>query len=277
MKYIQSKQIDGEPVNLFYEDWGNGKPVVFIHGWPLDHQMWEYQTRVLTENGLRCISYDRRGFGQSDKPWNGYDYSTLASDLKALLDQLDLEDVTLVGFSMGGGEVVRYMSKYGGARVSKIVLISSIAPFMMQTSDHPDGVPQEKLEEIVTNLRDNRIDFLSQFGKQFFGVGLLNHPVSEEMLNWNLMIAMQATAKATIQCAVIFGMTDLRPEMKAINVPALVIHGDSDQTVPPKATGEQAAKMISNSKYLVYEGAPHGLYFTDRDKLNEDLMEFINS
>lgn len=276
MNFINSKNSDGTSVNLYYEDWGTGNPVVFIHGWPLDHQMWEHQMRVLPEMGLRCIAYDRRGFGRSDKPFSGYDYDTFADDLKAVLDQLDLQNVTLVGFSMGGGEVVRYFSRHGGNRVSKIVLVSSIVPFTLKTDDNPDGVPQEALHEIIMNIQEDRPAFLTGFSKAFYGVSVISHQVSQAMLDWNLMVAMQASPIATVECVHAFGETDFRTEMHTINVPALVIHGNSDKIVPIEATGDKAARLIRDAKYIVYEDAPHGLFITDKEQLNADLLEFID-
>ncbi|MFD2163394.1 alpha/beta fold hydrolase [Paradesertivirga mongoliensis] len=276
MKFITSQNADGTPLNLYYEDWGSGNPVVFIHGWPLDHQMWEHQMRVLPEMGLRCIAYDRRGFGKSDKPWNGYDYDTFADDLKAVLDQLELENVTLVGFSMGGGEVVRYFSRHGGARVSKVILLASIVPYTLKTEDNPDGVPLEAFHEMISNIQEDRASFLSGFSKMFYGVNLISHQVSQAMLDWNLMLAMQASPKATIDCVHAFGETDFRTEMHTVNVPTLIIHGDSDKIVPIEPTGEQAARLISGAKYIVYEDAPHGLFLTNREELNQDLLEFIS-
>ncbi|QDW24390.1 alpha/beta hydrolase [Pedobacter sp. KBS0701] len=272
MKFITSKAQDGSEVNIHYQDLGSGRPVVLIHGWPLDHQMWDYQVAALTDAGYRCITYDRRGFGKSDKPLAGYDYDTLADDLKAVIDELGIENAVLVGFSMGGGEVVKYFSRHGGKGVSKAVLISSIAPFMLQTDDNPDGVPQEKIDEIAAGIQADRAGFLGGFGKQFYGVGLLNKPVSNEILTNDLVVAMQATLKSTLGCAKAFSSTDLRGDISSINVPTLVIHGDEDQTVPIKATGEQAAAMIPGSKYIVYQGEPHGLFITSKDQLNADLI-----
>lgn len=276
MKFITSQNADGTPVNLYYEDWGTGNPVVFIHGWPLDHQMWEHQMRVLPEMGLRCIAYDRRGFGKSDKPWTGYDYDTFADDLKAVLDHLELENVTLVGFSMGGGEVIRYFSRHGGARVSKVILLASIVPYTLKTEDNPEGVPLEVFHEMINNIQEDRASFLSGFSKMFYGVNLISHQVSQAMLDWNLMLAMQASPKATIDCVHAFGETDFRTEMHTVNVPTLIIHGDSDKIVPIEPTGEQAARLIQGAKYVVYEDAPHGLFLTNREELNQDLLEFIS-
>lgn len=300
MPYIQTNDNRfGEPVNLFYQDWsatstgqttsagasvrntsipgmvGLQPTVVLIHGWPLSHEMWEYQMTELPKQGIRCIAYDRRGFGKSSKPWGGYDYDTLADDLNALLEELDLQDVTLVGFSMGGGEVVRYFSKYGGARVSKAVLISAVTPFMLKTDDNPDGVPQEVFDEMMKNMKDDRIKFLDDFGKQFFGVNLVNRPVSTPLLEYYRMLASLASPVATQECAKSFSSTDFREDMSAVNVPTLIIHGDSDKTVPIEPTGEQSAQMILNSQYKIYEGEPHGLFYTQKEQLNRDLIDFV--
>jgi len=275
MPFIQSAQNNQEPVKIYYEDLGKGKPVVFIHGWPLSGSMWEYQVTQLSQKGLRCIVYDRRGFGRSDRPFAGYDYVSLAGDLKALLDELNLSDVTLVGFSMGGGEIAKYFSRYGSERISKVVLVSAVVPYMLKTSDNPDGVPQEAFDEMGKAMSEDRPTFLEGFNKDFYGVGLINHPVSEAYLNSALNKAMDASPIATIECAKSFSSTDFRQDVVKINVPTLIIHGDADKTVPIKATGEQSAKLISGSVLKVYEGAPHGLWFTEKERLNQDLLEFI--
>ena len=275
MPFINSIQNNQEPVKIYYEDLGRGKPVVFIHGWPLSGSMWEYQLTQLPQQGLRCIVYDRRGFGKSDRPFSGYDYDTLAGDLKSLLDELDLSDVTLVGFSMGGGEIAKYFSLYDGARVLKVVLVSAVVPYMLQTDSNPDGVPQEIFDTMLKGMVDDRPSFLESFNKDFYGAGLLNHPVSEAYLNSALNKAMDASPIATIECAKSFSSTDFRQDVLKINVPTLIIHGDEDKTVPIKATGAQAAKLISGSVFKVYEGAPHGLWFTEKERLNQDLVDFI--
>ncbi len=275
MPYINSIQNNTEPVKIYYEDLGKGKPVVFIHGWPLSGAMWEYQVTQLPKQGLRCIVYDRRGFGKSDRPFTGYDYDTLAGDLKSLLDELNLDNVTLVGFSMGGGEIAKYFWLYGGARVSKVVLISAVVPYMLQTVNNPDGVPQEIFDTMLKGMMDDRPSFLESFNKDFYGQSLLSHPVSEAYLNSSLNKAMDASPIATIECAKSFSSTDFRQDVLKINVPTLIIHGDEDKTVPIKATGEASAKLISGSVFKVYEGAPHGLWFTEKEKLNQDLIDFI--
>lgn len=275
MPFIKSSRFESDPVNIYYEDYGNGKPVVFIHGWPLSGSMWEYQITQLSRQGFRCIAYDRRGFGKSERPFTGFDYDTLASDLKALLDQLDLHNVTLVGFSMGGGEIARYFSMYGGARVNKVVLVSAVVPYMLKTDDNPDGVPQEVFDEMTEKMIADRPAFLEGFNKDFYGVGVLNKPVTEAYLTNALIKGMDASPIATLECAKSFSSTDFRKDIVNINVPTLVIHGSDDKTVPIKATGQQSAAMIKDAVFKVYDGAPHGLWFTDKDQLNKDLIDFI--
>jgi non-heme chloroperoxidase len=264
-----------DKTTLFYNDWGSGPPVVLIHGWPLDSDMWEYQSTFLASQGLRVVAYDRRGFGRSSQPWTGYDYDTLADDLKAVMDGLGLEGATLVGFSMGGGEVARYMSRHNGARVAKAVLVGAVTPYLMQAPDNPDGVPRSVFDGIIEGLQKDRPHFLAAFGKQFFGAGLLNFTVTAEILQWSLMMAMLGSPKATQDCVRALSETDFRQDMAAFRVPTLVIHGDGDATVPPDKSGRVAAKMIPGAELLEYSGAPHGLFFTEKDRLNQDLLAFI--
>jgi len=278
MPYIKSVQDSvSEPVNIYYEDTIKGRPVVFIHGWPLSHDMWEYQFNELPKYGIRCIAYDRRGFGKSGKPWNGYDYDTLAGDLKIVLDELDLEDVTLVGFSMGGGEVVRYISKYGEDRISKIVLLSAVTPFMLKADDNPNGIPQETFDDFIYQTKNDRPDFLSAFGKLFYGVNIINKPVSQAMLDWTLKLALNGSPKATVECIKSFSATDFREDLKKITVPTLIIHGDSDKIVPIDMSGSRTAYLIPGAKYKIYAGAPHGLFITEKEMLNNDLITFIEN
>ncbi len=275
MKKIEINNGNDEKINLSYNDYGKGKPVVLIHGWPLSKEMWEYQLNDLVDAGFRVIKYDRRGFGKSDKPWTGYDYDTLASDLNEIITGLNLEDVTLVGFSMGGGEVVRYFSNYNSNKVSKAILISSVVPGMLKSDENPDGVPTKMFEGMMTSLKDDRIGFLEEFGKAFFGIGLVNHPVSAPLMQYYLNLESHASAKATQECMSSFAYTDFTSDLDKINVPTLIIHGTSDKTVPIDATSVRAAKMIVNNTFIKYDGAPHGLFYTHKDKLNKDLIEFI--
>lgn len=252
MASISSVQANGEVVKIHYQDLGKGKTVVFIHGWPLDGTMWEYQLTQLPQQGLRCIAYDRRGFGHSDKPFAPYDYNTLAGDLKALLDELDLQEVTLVGFSMGGGEIAKYFSLFGGARVTKVVLISAVVPYMLKTEDNPEGVPSEVFDGMIKKMTDDRPAFLESFNKDFFGVSMMNHPVSDALLQHSSNVAMNASPIATIECAKSFSSTDFREDVVKINVPTLIIHGDADQTVPIAPTGNRSANLIPGAKYIIY-------------------------
>ncbi len=266
-----------QAVELFYQDIGSGKPVVLIHGWPLDHSSWAYQIAALTQQGHRVIAYDRRGFGKSSQPSTGYDYDTLADDLKALLDQLDVQNATLVGFSMGGGEVARYMSRHAGAHVSRVAFVSAVTPFLLKRDDNEDGVDRSVFDGMVEGIEKDRPDFLSDFGKQFYGVGLLSHPVTEATLQWSLNMALPASHQATVACARAFSETDFRSDLKTISVPTLIIHGDKDQTVPLKVSGARTAEALPHATYVVYEGAPHGLNITEKDRLSADLGDFARA
>ncbi len=271
MPFVQTS----DETQIFYNDWGTGKPVILIHGWPLDGDMWEYQWPVLAEQGHRVIAYDRRGFGRSSQPYYGYDYDTFADDLQTLIETLDLRDVSLVGFSMGGGEVARYIGNYGTDRLSKVALVSAVTPYMLKSDDNPDGVDLSVFDDMVAKLRADRPAFLSTFGKQFFGAGLLNFSVSNELLQWTSNVAMLASPKATIDCVRAFSQTDFRSDMAKFDLPTLIIHGESDDTVPIKVAGEQAAALVPAATFKRYEGAPHGLFFTDKDRLNADLLSFL--
>ena len=278
MKFITTKDANtGEEIKLSYCDYGRGNPVVLIHGWPLSKEMWEYQLGDLINAGLRVVKYDRRGFGKSSKPWDGYDYDTFADDLKAVMDELDLRNATLVGFSMGGGEVVRYLNRYGTDRVSKIVLISAVTPYMVKTNDNQDGVDESVFADMMEQMKEDRINFLDEFGKKFFGVTLVNKPVSTPLLEYYRMLASFASARSTQQAAIAFAQTDFRRDVEAVSVPTLIIHGDGDKTVPIKNSSDRTSEMIKGSQYLVYDGAPHGLFYTDRERLNMDLINFITS
>ncbi|NJC25270.1 alpha/beta fold hydrolase [Neolewinella antarctica] len=263
------------PADIHYEDYGSGKPVILIHGWPLSLRAWEPQIPALVEAGHRVISYSRRGFGVSSAPWSGYDYTTLASDLRALILKLDLQDVTLVGFSMGGGEVVRYFTEYGADRISKAALISSIIPLVLKKDDNPDGVPQSELDGIMTALKTDRVGFLKTFVKNFYNYKLLNHDVSEGQLEYDWSIAAYASPRATLETAKSWGTTDFRSECKNVTVPTLIVHGTSDNIVPKATAGDQAAELIPNNTYKTIDGAPHGLNVTHKDELNKILIDFL--
>jgi len=266
----------GKDVELHYCDYGQGDPIVLIHGWPLAAASWEYQLAELPLHGKRVVAYDRRGFGQSSKPWDGYDYDTLASDLNAILTELNLQNVTLVGFSMGGGEVARYMSRYNGARVARAIFVSAVTPYLLKTDDNPDGVDKSTFDDIIENLGKDRPDFLASFGKKFYGVGLMSHPVSQATLDWSQNMALMASPRATTACAKAWSETDFRADLATIKVPTLFIHGSSDETVPLANSAEQAVKHVPNAKLVVYDGEPHGLNVTAKDRLNRDILTFVN-
>ena len=260
---------------LFVKDWGSGRPVILLHGWPLSADSWDDQAMAIAESGYRTIAYDRRGFGRSSQPWSGYDYDTLADDLAAVIEQTGAEDAVLVGFSMGGGEIARYMSRHGGKSVVKTILVGSVVPFMLKTGDNPNGTEQAVFDKMAQGIREDRAKFFAGFFKDFFGVGMLAHPVSEEMLIASRTVAMQASLKATLECAKSFATTDFRPDLPAFKVPTLIIHGTGDKTVPIDASGRAAAKGIAQSNLIEYENAPHGLFATEKQRLTTDLLDFI--
>lgn len=275
MPYIKKNPENSSSVNIFFEDLGTGKPVVLIHGWPVSHEMWEYQVNTLVNAGYRCIAYDRRGFGQSDRPWHSYDYDTLASDLHEVITALNLTDITLVGFSMGGGEVVRYLGKYGSSRVSKAVLISSVVPLLSKTEDHEEGVPPEVFDGMIAGLQNDRPAFLAGFGKQFFSVNEQSNSVSQEIQNWMHQLAIVASPRATTECVRSFSETNFRTDLSVITIPVMIIHGDDDKIVPINTTSEVTSSLLPNSEYHVIEGASHGVFFTHKDEVNKLLLNFL--
>lgn len=259
-------------VQIHYTDYGKGKPVILIHGWPLSGKSWEYQVPAIVEEGFRCITYDRKGFGKSEASWDRYDYSNLASDLNDLIKHLNLEECTLVGFSMGGGEVIRYLREYGSNRIEKIILVSSIIPLVKQKPDNPDGVPEKDLDAILDALQDDRAAFLPDFFAAFY-----NGSASKQQMDYDFAIASAASPRATIACAEAWMETDFREECTKIDIPTLIIHGKKDATVPIETSAYQAEKLIPNSKLIVYDDAPHGLNITHKEKLNNDLIHFLHS
>lgn len=271
MSVIETK--DG--ITLHVKDTGKGRPVVLIHGWPLTGDMFEYQTVALLEAGYRVISYDRRGFGQSSHPATGYDYDTFADDLAAVMEKQDVQGANLVGFSMGGGEIARYLSRHGASRIAKVALVSSVVPYLMKGQDNPDGVDESVLEDMKKQIRTDRFSFLQSFAKMFYGVGFVSKPVSQALLDWTFVLAVMASPLATLRCVDAFGKTDFRPDLKSFTVPTLIIHGTSDKTVPIDAAGRAAAKGIPGSRFIEYSGEPHGLFATVPERLNADLIGFI--
>lgn len=271
MGYITTR----DNTKLYVKDWGSGRPVILMHGWPLSADSWDDHALAIAGAGFRAIAYDRRGFGRSEQPWGGYDYDTLADDLAAVIEETGATDAAIVGFSMGGGEVARYMSRHGGKNVSQAVLVSSVVPYMLQTADNPEGVPQATFDQMTEGMKQDRAHFFAGFFKDFYGVGLVSQPVSDEVLEWSRNVSMQASLKATLDCAEAFATTDFRPDLAAFSVPTLIIHGTSDKTVPIDATGRAAARGIPQAELIEYDGAPHGLFATHKERLTNDLLAFL--
>ncbi len=263
--------------HLYAKSWGDGPPVVLIHGWPLSGDSWDRVSHALAEAGFRAIAYDRRGFGRSDQPSGGYDYDTFADDLADVMTAMDAtQNTALVGFSMGGGEIARYLSRHGGAGVSRVALVSAVVPYMLKTGDNPDGVPQAAFDEMTEGMLADRAKFFTGFFKEFFGVGMLTQPVSDEVLHLAWITAMQAGLRPTLAAAKAFATTDFRPDLAAFRVPTLVIHGTSDKTVPIDATGRAVAEAVPHATLLEYSGEPHGVFATQTDRLIRDLLDFLS-
>ncbi|MDX6201157.1 MAG: non-heme chloroperoxidase [Frankiales bacterium] len=275
MATIQVGTENSSPIKLHYEDYGAGKPVVLIHGWPLSSRSWEYQVPALVQAHRRVVTYDRRGFGQSSQPWEGYDYDTLAADLDALLTHLDLREVTLVGFSMGGGEVVRYLSTYGTGRVAKAVLAAAVPPYLYKSDDNPDGgLDDATIGAFEAGVRGDRIAFVDGFATSFFSAGK-TLKVSEEQRLYARYIAAFASPKGTLDCIGAFGRTDFRGDLPKVTVPTLVIHGDSDGIVPFEVSGKRSAQAIDGAQLVVIKGGPHGVNATHPQEFNDALLGFL--
>ena len=266
---------NGLPIELHYTDQGEGRPVVLIHGWPVSGRSWESQVPALIEAGYRVISYDRRGFGESSQPWHGYDYDTFAADLAALVDHLDLRDAVLIGFSMGGGEVVRYLSRHGSDRVSKIVLASAVPPYLFKAEDNPDGgVEDDLVESMVAGIRRDRMAFFDGFLDNYFSAGK-TMKVSPQQKAYAMSLLAVASPKATIDCVHAFSRTDFRDDLAKVTVPTLVIHGDSDNIVPIEVSGQRTAAAIPGSVLVILEQGPHGILVSHPDEWNAAVLQFL--
>jgi non-heme chloroperoxidase len=273
-----SKITTKDGTEIYYKDWGTGQPIVFSHGWPLNADSWEAQMFFLADHGFRVIAHDRRGHGRSSQPWTGNEMDTYADDLAELIEILDLKDATLVGFSTGGGEITRYISRHGTGRVAKAALISSVPPLMLKTENNPGGLPIE----VFDGLRAGSLADRSQLYKDiasgpFFGFNRPNAKVSPGAIDWFWFQGMQAGHKNTFDCIKAFSETDFTEDLKKIDVPTLIIHGDDDQIVPIGAAAIAAAKLVKNAILKVYPGAPHGLTDTHKDQLNADLLSFLKN
>jgi non-heme chloroperoxidase len=275
MPYVTVGQENSGTIDLYYEDHGSGKPVVLIHGYPLSGRSWERQTLALLREGYRVVTYDRRGFGKSSQPTTGYDYDTFAEDLDKLITKLDLRDVTLVGFSMGGGEVARYIGKYGTGRVSKAAIISGITPYLLNTADNPGPLDQAAVQEIQGAIAKDRLAFLTGWNQDFYNLDtLLGKRISEEVVRDSWNVAAGASPKATIDCPASW-LTDFRNDLAQINVPTLVMHGDADRVLPILATAMRTHEAVKDSRLVVIEGAPHGMLSTHADEVNQALIGFL--
>lgn len=266
---------NGHPVEIAFSDVGSGQPVVLIHGWPLSSRSWEPQVAALVEAGHRVVAYDRRGFGASSQPWHGYDYDTFTADLAALVEHLDLREAVLVGFSMGGGEVARYAARQGRERVAKVVFASAVTPYLYAAPDNPDGgLDDATIESLLAGVRGDRMGFFDGFYDAFFGAGgrLM---VSPQQKAYALGLTAVASPKATADCILAWARTDFRADLAAVTVPALVIHGDADATVPLEVSGQRTAAAIEGAELVVIPDGPHGVTVSHAEQWNAAVLEFL--
>ncbi|ASR38468.1 chloroperoxidase [Prauserella marina] len=263
---------------IFYKDWGSGTPVVLSHGWPLNSDSWEAQMLLLAANGCRCVAHDRRGHGRSTQTWHGNDMDTYADDLATLLDTLDLHEVILVGFSTGGGEVARYLGRYGTARIAGVALVSAVPPFMLRTADNPNGVPGAAFDDLrASSIADRAQLYRDLADGPFFGDNREGASVSRGIRDAFWRQGMQAGHRNALECIAAFSATDFRKDLDSIDVPTLVIHGDDDQVVPFEVGGKASAERIRGATLTVYSGAPHGITDTHKERLGADLLAFVDS
>jgi non-heme chloroperoxidase len=262
---------------IYYKDWGTGQPVVFSHGWPLDSDAWDDQLNLVASNGFRGVAHDRRGHGRSSQPWDGNDMDTYADDLSELIEELDLHDVILVGHSTGGGEVTRYVGRHGTSRVAKVMLVGAIPPLMLKTAANPGGLPLEIFDQLRAGLLADRSQFYEDLSAPFYGANRPGSNVSQGVRDAFWLMSMQVGLKAAYDCIKAFSETDLTEDLKRIDVPTLIVHGDDDQIVPIADSALLSSKIVPGATLKVYPGAPHGLMVTDREQFNADLLEFLRS
>lgn len=257
---------------LYYQDLGAGRPVVLIHGWPLSHRMWESQIGALLDAGCRVVAYDRRGFGESGRPAGGYDYDTFASDLNDLVTALDLREATLAGFSMGGGEVARYVGRYGTERTAKLALLGAVPPFLLKTPDNPDGADASVFDGMLAAVKADRIGFLDGFFPNFYNA---DAGIAPDLIPFSKWVAWAASPIATQACVTAFGTTDFRQDLEKFDRPTLIVHGDQDRIVPLEISGRKSHESIPGSRLEVIPGAPHGFAATHATELNRLLVDFV--
>ncbi|MFD7872978.1 alpha/beta fold hydrolase [Streptomyces sp. NPDC059766] len=264
---------------IFYKDWGSGQPVVFSHGWPLTADAWDAQMKLMADNGFRAIAHDRRGGGRSDQPWGGNDLDTYADDLAAVIEAEDLHDVILVGHSTGGGEVTRYMGRHGTGRVAKAVLVGAIPPLMLKTDANPEGLPVEVFDQIREGVANDRSQFYQELSAPFYGANRDGSTVTQGTRDEFWLWSMTVGIKGAYDCVKAFSETDTTEDLKKIDVPTLIVHGDDDQIVPKIAAGDKSSKLVKDCIYKVYPGAPHGLAMVPKfaEIFNKDLLEFARS
>ena len=275
MPFVKVGTENSGSIKLYYEDHGSGKPVVLIHGYPLSGDSWEKQLPVLLDAGYRVITYDRRGFGKSSQPTEGYNYDTFAADLRRLIEKLELQDVALVGFSMGGGEIARYFGKYGSDGVSKAVIIGGVPPFLVKTDDDPEGVDAAVFEGIKQAVAKDRYAFFTEFFKNFYNTDVfMGERVSEHVIHASWKLAASSSATASLACVDTW-IEDFRQDVTSIDVPTLVIHGDDDRIVPLAASGKRTAELVKGARLKVIEGGPHAITWTHADEINTELVSFL--
>lgn len=277
MSHIVIGKEQSADINMYYKDWGKGQPIVFNHGWPLSADAWDDQMLFLAEHGYRCIAHDRRGHGRSSQPWEGNNMDTYADDLAQLIEHLDLKDVIHIGHSTGGGEIARYIGRHGTGRVAKAVLIASVPPVMIKSASNPAGLPIEVFNDMRKNLLNDRSQFFKDLSTLFYGANKPNANVSQGLKDSFWLQGMTGGFKGLYECIQAFSETDFTDDLKKFDIPTLIIQGDADQIVPIADASLLSEKIIPGAQLKIYEGAPHGLCSTHKDRINKDLLAFLKT